>query len=560
MRNPQDSLSRPAIGDAADPGTSSARVADFAFVALLLLYVSAIFRGIVDMSAGGADLDSDLGTYAFSMAGLAQPGLFANDPILRGLTPANSFWNLFQCLGTLCTDGQAYAVGLLRAGALTILVGHLSAYALGRRLFGAPGLAAVFSLLMGMTVWVGWGTFWGLTHSDPVPRTLYAALWPLLLMFAIRAAERPTLRPPAMLLAGLGVWVHGISGLAFGGMLFCAFLTIRPAGISRARHMGCLAICLAAYFLPVLLFLRASLGQAHPFGSDDMAVFRELFALRWARDYSHSFTDIGGYLLKYAFWPPIFVLGLAGGLACLLLRDERARCWLRLCPGMLLGLCGVILFSWAETRFAAEYGRLPMGHELVRGLRFLVPLSWMGIVAGASLFWRRIPWPGRAAVVAGLALALFLGSPDRQNVAAQHALSQWTGLPLPYADRALKLRGQARSHREALEAVAAHVPPGERVFSPSGDMGVRHIALRPLGHTFKDGSHPFYNKNVAAGRLWLRMEALRRDGGPAAMWRADGSPWMLCDRPEDGDILLREGRVVWENADRMLLRALKRNR
>ena len=158
------------------PAPAGFRTADLVFILLAAFYAVAVACGVPDMASGGADMDSDLSTYAFSMAGLAHPEYFVNDPILRTLTPANSFWNLFQFLADVLTPDNAYAVGLFRAGALTIFLGLCSAYALGRWLFSSPGLAAVLAMLFSVTIWVGWGTFWGLTHSDPIPRTLYAAL------------------------------------------------------------------------------------------------------------------------------------------------------------------------------------------------------------------------------------------------------------------------------------------------------------------------------------------------------------------------------------------------
>ncbi len=540
------------------PSAASGRywAADLLFVLLAALYAVAAACGVPDMASGGADMDSDLSTYAFSMAGLAHPGAFVNDPVLRTLTPANSFWNLFQCVAGALTPGDAFAVGLFRAGALTIFLGLCSSYALGRWLFSSPGLAAVLSLLLSLTVWVGWGTFWGLTHSDPLPRTLYAALWPLLLLAGLAGAVRGPLRPAVMFCAGCGVWVHGLNGLAFGAMLFCAYALMKPASLRLAVHLRNLLLCLVCYFVPVLVFLRASLGQPGDFTAGDLAVFQELFRLRWAQDYTETVGAIPGYLWQYSLWPPLFPLAACGAWVAWRAGSERVRRLLRLYPGMLLGLACVVLFSWAESRFAAQYGRLSMGHELIRGMRYLIPLSWLLIVALVAPFWPRLPRLLRAVAVAGLACGIFLGNPDRQNVGAQHAVAQWTGLPLPHEARALLWRERSRLHREALEAVAHLVPPGERVYSNSGDMGVRHMALRPLDHTFKDGSHPFYNKDIGAARRWLRCEAYHRAGelGYAAAWRASDAPWLLTDRPRDREALRSLGEIVWENPGWLLLR------
>lgn len=155
--------------------------------------------------------------------------------MLRAVTPANSIWNLERFTARLLTPGNDYVVGLFRAGALAIFIFYAGWYLLGRWLFGSPGPAFLLALLAGVTVWVEWGTFWGIAQSDPVPRVFFAALWPFLLLGALAAQERPLLRPPAMLAAGLCMWVHGISALNTGAMFFLAFALHRPQGRAWSR-------------------------------------------------------------------------------------------------------------------------------------------------------------------------------------------------------------------------------------------------------------------------------------------------------------------------------------
>lgn len=80
---------------------------------------------------------------------------------------------------------------------------------------------------------------------------------------------------------------------------------------------------------------------------------------------------------------------------------------------------------------------------------------------------------------------------------------------MPYVARAKEDAARAQRHREALEALKDLTAPGDVVFSNSGDLGVRHIAQRGLFLTFKDGYHPYYNKNLDQARQWLANEKLR---------------------------------------------------
>ena len=525
---------------------------------LAALYAWAALQGVLTISAGGAHLDSDLATYAQGMAGAAHPELFAADPVLREVTPANSIWNLERFAGRLLTPGDDYVRGQFRAGALAIFVFYAGWYLVGRRLFGSPALSALLTLLMGVTVWVGWGTFWGVAQSDPVPRVFFAALWPFLLLAALAAWERPSLRPLAMLAAGLCMWVHGISALNTGAMFFLAFALHRPQGQRLYAHLGNCAVCLAAYFMPVLAFLWPSLTQAHAFSAADMAVFQELFSLRWQTDYGR----LGERLLQLVSYSnpmlPLLCGGLAGWLIVRRRGGDRARRLAAMYPAFLLALALVVLFSWAESRFAPEIGRLPLGHELVRGLRFLVPLSWLMIVAALDCFWPGLPRAGRVALIGGAVLAVLLLSHDRQHMAAQYALSRLTGLPLPLRDEAEDALRAAVARREALNALARLVPPGEAVFSSSDAdaMAARYLALRPVAHAFKDGYVFFYNKDVQGSRDWLHYNALMGHGptGYIDAWLASGAPWLLSCRPQDRPLVESYGDVLWESGNRLIAR------
>ncbi|MDE7241862.1 MAG: translation initiation factor 2, partial [Desulfovibrio sp.] len=240
------------------PGLS---LADILFVLGAALYAWLAFRGIVLLSASGTVLDSDLQTYAQGMARAFFPENFAADPILAHKGEANSIQNLQRWLAGLLLEQENFGVALLKAGCLAIFCFYCFWYALGRHLFGSPCLAALLAVCSGITIWVGWGTFWGVTHSDPVPRVFFAAIFPLLFWLALAALGRAWLRPVAMLACGCAMWVHGVSALNCGAMFFSAFFFLRAQGTGPAAHLLNLVLCLVAFLVPVCVFLSPSLTQ-----------------------------------------------------------------------------------------------------------------------------------------------------------------------------------------------------------------------------------------------------------------------------------------------------------
>ena len=530
--------------------------ADALFVVLAALYAMAVAQGIVALSGHGAELDSDLSCYAFAMAGEHLPENFHGDPLLHEVTPANSLWNLQQFAAELLTPGDRYAVGLLLAGAFIIFAYLVGMYLLGRWLYGSPGPALILALLMSVTVWVGWGTFWGVTHSDPVPRTFFAGLWPFMLMGAVVAMRHAFWRPVAMLAAGLGMWVHGLGALNTGAMFFVAFFFCRPEGWSWTKHLGNLALCLVFFFVPVLTFLWPSLGQKQAFSPADIQMFYELFSQRWAKDYGRFAERLALFL---SWGKPTFWILLAGFGSWLVVRrngSPRLRQLAAMCPAFVLALALVSTFSWLESLLAPPMGRLPMAHEFVRGLRYLIPLAWIMLVGVLALFWPRMAAWLRVGLCVLAVLLMLLCNGDRQNVAALYSIAEHTGLPMPYMSRAETFAVRAGSHREALLALKEKTAPGDTVFSNSGDLGVRYMAQRGLFLTFKDGYHPYYNKNPGQARQWLANEKLRlkSPAGYVDVWLKSGLPWLFCDRPEDRAMLEKYGNVVWENSGWLIVR------
>lgn len=544
--------------DCPHPGSHGSKncVADAFFVILAALYALSVAVGIVSLSGRGAELDTDLACYAFAMAGEHLPDNFHADPLLREATPANSLWNLQQFAAEILTPGDQYAVGLLRAGALIIFVYLTGMYLLGRWLYGRPGPALILALLMSITVWVGWGTFWGVTHSDPIPRTFFAALWPFMLMGAMAALRHAAWRPAVMLVAGLGMWVHSLGALNTGAMFFLAFAFHRPQGWTWSRHILSLVLCLVVYFVPVLLFLWPSLAQKQALGPAELETFHALFSQRWAKDYGHFARRLALFLSldKPVFW--ILLAGLGSWFVVLRHGSERLRRLASMCPAFVLALALVATFSWLESLLAPRMGRLPMAHEFVRGLRYLLPLAWILIGGVLGILWPRFSGWLRTVFCALAVLLLLLCNGDRQNMAALYAIAEKTGLPLPYVSRAEEDAARAKSHREALEALRELTVPGDVVFSNSGDLGVRHIAQRGLFLTFKDGYHPYYNKNLDQARQWLANEKLRTQSpaGYVDVWLNSGLPWLISDRPEDRETLEKYGQVVWENPGWLIVR------
>lgn len=525
------------------PRANHADICDLLFLLAAAIFAWLTLQGIVPISGGGVELDSDLQTYAQGMTRASHPASFGSDPALHAATPANSIPNLERTLGVALAPDNDWATGLLRAGTLAIFIFYAGWYALGRWLYGSPALAALLALVCGITVWVGWGTFWGISHSDPVPRVFFAALLPLLLWLALFALQRAALRPVAMLCCGAAIWVHGVSALNFGAMVFIAYLCLPARGNYLSAHMRNLFYCLVAFFTPVLIFLWPEISSGRKFKPEELAIFHELFELRWQEDYGHFFQRLVAFLSPAGPALPIMAGGMSGWVALLFLGNEREKMLCKAAPCFLIALVLVIIFSWLETKLSSSLGRLPMGHELVRGLRFLVPVSWLLIVGGIGCLTGQ---NARRLILCGAVAAVALLAHDRQIMAAHYAFAQMSGLRLPLADKADQARKQALELAAVMAKLEESVPPGEAVYCPEDAMQVRYVARRPLAHSFKDGYLHFYNRDVERAKKWLELERLAHSGpdGYLRAWQASGAPWLLCRETADSEALRACGEIV----------------
>lgn len=531
---------------------------DLLFLCGVGLYAWLTLIGNMELSAQGALIDPDLQTYAQGMAGENGREFFQADPVLGVSSSANSIPNLQRLLATFLApelsspehNQKNWAAGLLRSGAMAIFFFYAFWYALGRYLFRSPVLAAILSLCSGITIWVGWGTFWGVTHSDPVPRVFFAAIMPLLLILLFNAIQKPWLRPVTMFCSGLCMWVHGVSALNFGAMAFMVFLFIRPKSLSLKSQIFNLILCVIFFGLPVVLFLGSSLIQKTHLTYDDLAVFREVLETRWRKD----FYNIAPRLLAYFSWRspafPVFIFGMIGWFIVRLLGTEREKMAAKIYPPAILGLVCVTFFCWLESTYAFRFERVPMGHELVRGLRFLIPLAWIMIVAGTGcilgVWLRRL-------LLAGIIVLLCAFTTDKQFIGAKYAIAKETGWTI--AKEAASVIKEAQEQRKLFEMVRQLVPEGQAVFAWGDAMPIRYISFRPLDYSFKDGYVFFYNKDRDGARKWLeKYKLVRSPAGFIEAWGKSDAPWLLCPASWNKNEITRYGQIVKEEYGWILAR------
>ena len=490
-------------------------LSDILFPTLAGAFCLAAHFGIQELSPGGAFMDSDLQNYTQILAWQMDPSSFAADPAAPGFAFFPGVPNLLTLLAGWLAPGGDAVTGIFRAGALAVWIHLAGYYLLGRWLFRSRSLAVTLSVLMSVTVYWAFGTFWGATHADPVPRILYAGLcFPLWLWLGCEAVRKIWLRPCLLFLAGCSIGVHSVSAIACAAMLLAAFL-LSPGKRSIPGNLLHTVLCALAFLaaaLPLLKLLAG--GHAEPASAQDLALLKEIWQAMGTRNWSTPWPTLGRTLLHYSAAEPILTAGIACFAAAWALRGrlpEQARTLLSMLPGFLLGLAGMLALCLAEMHLAPSLGYNAMSMDLLRGTRFLVPLAWISALMLAACFWSRLPAVIRAAVPAIVCSAIFLASQDKQCLAARHALASALHLQALEPARFAERSAMARRYRSALDALKSFSAPGELVYTDASDLAVRYCARRPLAPTYKDGWIIYYARDMHLAGLWLAEFKARRE-------------------------------------------------
>ena len=517
---------------------------DIAFVAVIAGYTLMGLWGVTLLSCDGLKISSDLCCYVQNIAGDLHRELFALDPLLATPTTANSIISLESTLAYMLQPNDDIVQGLLRAGAVGVFLHYLACYYLGRRILGAPQLAALFALLTGVTVWVSFGTYWGFGSGDITPRVFYAALFPLLLAATLPALDKPQLRPLILFASGCGMYLHSISSLVASCMLFTVFFFHRAKGDSLLRHAAWLLLSLVLWAVPTLLYLGSSIKSASHFSAHDLAVLQQVFDRRFIEDEGGLWHRLIGHLHYHS---DSFLL-VVGGIAGLIIVRRRGTPNMKrlasIIPTLFLGLCIALLISVAETHIAEALGRMPMGAELPRGIRFVVFLCWLMIICGFACFWQRAPRTAGIIAIAAL-VGVLVFDQGRWAYGVRFAVTQALDLPQPAKVRERLQRGA--KYAEALQAVQQLVPQDAPLFAEPDAMAVRYRLYRPLAYAFKDGSSYLYSQDAQGAARWLDLTTIRDTQGLTAAWLASGAQWILCGTASEREHIAQQGTILWSN-------------
>jgi hypothetical protein len=293
---------------------------------------------------------------------------------------------------------------------------------------------------------------------------------------------------------------------------------------------------------------------------------------------AHTYTQLGpqlqNFVIQMLTQPPLLLLALFGVWATHRYGTDRERDLLPMLGLWLLGIVLTVAAHALDQAIAQLLGRLAVGGEIVRDIRFISFFFFMAAFMGFSIYWdagilqARFSWIHRIPpALAGLILVLFL---------LQGAVQPILFLVLPSSAAQAAAGAKDRANGELIRALGELTPPGAKIFMESGDYLVRYAALRNLAFSHKDGALLLYGKNVPGLRDWYPVA--HELGNPDNLGLIDKTPrpanksetLLACASRTDSDFLVvsaparlpllqKAHDIIWNNSHYVMLRLTRAN-
>jgi hypothetical protein len=446
-------------------------------------------------------LSGDGANLASYSAAWNQPDEFQADEILGDLDNIRFYATIhIPITRFLANVTGSYPVAFVLPLGLHAFLQLLGFYVLGRVLFHNRFWALLLSLITLLYVGMNLGEFWGF-YTEPLPRFTFQALLPFILAAALAWKNKPERWLWIMAAAGLLTYVHPVSAPVCGLAIWLGFWACRPADWSFKR-LAIYMILLGGVFVVIgVPFVLNYVGsRAEKASADYDTVFRIMAGTLppGLMNLSIAFRD---FLLDMtrAVLP---LLGIIGAVIVFRLsRQNRTNLYIILLwvAGIIIGAVVIPLIDHTTANWL---GRVPLAIDLVRGLRYLIPISLLFCLWALWEIYQVVSRPGLKRVVLGVSVAMLIfwsGTHYQQIYLVRDGLNCLRQIKL--------VCGVPTDESQLMEAIKTKTEPGSPIMVASGDrewLAIRYYAERPLVYTWRDGGGLFYANELQLVR-WLTI-------------------------------------------------------
>lgn len=473
-------------------------------------------------------LTGDAANISCFAAGLDHPQFFINDPLLKD--QANFAWYytvhipLIRFLGhVLGNYGSAFAFLIFPITFLHLL-GY---YLLGKSLLKNRSLSLFFTLAAMVPLKLNLGEIWGLSRFM-IPRILFQALLPFVLVAVIKWGKNLRAWPWLMACTGLLVYAHPVSLPAWGLAIFLSLWFLVPE-VSSRQKMAYLLLAVLIFLIVITPFTINYLSST-TFGSGNGENYENILSImqkRFSRGYLQLEVGLKEFVKKAVFshWlnQLLWLLVLLGGIGVFFNRRRFKNPAFTVIVAWWVGIFSVgVLAPVADHTLAAAFKRMPMEVDLIRSLRYMIPLLLLSVFYLLSelrgIVLKKMPNCSTFFISAGIAslgLCLMFGWMLRYQFFQDRAFAQtarcWSSgrltCPLPNEENLAR-------QVELLQVIRSRTPLGARILSMNENdlttLAIRYYSLRSLVFHFKDGAAFIYANHKALLAWWQQFQNLSK--------------------------------------------------
>ena len=457
-------------------------------------------------------LGGDAANISSFVAGWGYPELFKGDAVLGNAGNfrfyATIHFPLTQLLAKVTGDyGSAYIFML----APHIFLQMLGFYVLGRVVFGNRYWAVLLTIVTSATVYFPLGEYWGV-YIEPQPRFTFQAFLPFLLAAAFYYRCQPKAWPWVMAGAGSLIYVHPVSAPGWGLALWLGFWCCRPVSWSFGKQLRHTLWASAAFFLPTVPWvIFYFLNHAHGTSGN----YETIVALMGSH-YNPGYVDVGLATRQFLelFWThrgiALAILILLPSLFIIARGPEKPPelklifTWM---VGLVLSSVGVTFVEQAVER---AFRMVPLQIDLIRGLRYILPLLLLTCLWCLYYFSKSAPKEARRAVCLVGAFFTFAYTLNSYFFLRPPAEALWQVTQ----GRLLVLPQEWREVSDSLQVVKSKTPPHSRILPFGGvaarqALSLRYYALRPVVYTPRDKAALGYANHKAFLEWHWKYQTLR---------------------------------------------------
>lgn len=470
-------------------------------VVLIFIFISFIYTigRTGDSFSRMSLLNGDAANIASFAAALDHPDLFSKDPLLSNPDNFAFYFTIHVPMIRLLNHvfgnyGTAF-ISLLFPILFAQLMGF---YYLGNVLYHNRFWAFLLAIVTAVSVTLPLGEFWGF-YVDPIPRLLFQAFLPFLLGAAIKWGGQAKFWPWIMGCAGLLVYAHPVSAPAWGVAILLGLWFSVPSSIT-STHRFKMMIMSGLFFLIVITpFAVNYLTTFSHSQAKDYDQVMEILSYRFSPGYLNLplalqifYQEIiNSNLINRGLW---IWTGVGFGLVTYLQKKNSIQN--RYSYVLASWWIGLLLISVAlpliEHEALKALRRTPLEFDLIRGLRYTIPLLWMvsfwalSEVYNVALQTSRMYHFGDKlwsllVAIAGIGMVFFWMNENqfisRTNISSTYACWKQELFLCP--------QPEATARADFLDAIRVLTPPGSSIFY--SDLAVRYYALRSITYTNKDG-------------------------------------------------------------------------